>query len=289
MDYTHHWARKGDIAKDAWEKAMAAFNWALINKPEYSYSAGGYYSDDLLGIDVEDYGPDALVFNGLGDGLDHETFGVCRGVKKDEAMIAFGKGSYRFCKTARKPYDLFVVVALHIIHNFAPQNVIPYWPGYDPECPTDGTSESVSEDLKDGIALGDLAIAVVEAGLGEKNKVEFGMEQNTSGYGISLGEAAFEALQDYDLNGGGHIEALDSQIMQLDGISWAEVKYSDDPFGEPYSNCIGVVLLTREAIGDRVNAVRVLIQRVIADALRWQAKQAQALTHKGEKSQTTAL
>jgi hypothetical protein len=289
MGYTHHWTRKGDIAKDAWEKAMAAFNWALINKPEYSYSAGEYYSDDLLGIDVEDYGPDALVFNGLGDGLDHETFGVCRGIKKDEAMIAFGKGSYRFCKTARKPYDLFVVVALHIIHNFAPQNVIPYWPGYDPECPTDGTSESTLEDIADGIALGNLAIAVIEAGLGMKGMVdvqaEFDMRHSVNEYGVSIGVETFETLQEYDLHGGGGAERLESQIQQLvDGISWAEVKYSNDPFDMPYGDTIAVCLLAREATEKRVNAVRRVVQNVIADALCWKAKQAQALTHKGEKS-----
>lgn len=274
MGYTHHWARKGNIAKGPWDNAIAAFNWALINKPERSHSAGGYYSDELLGVDVEDHGPDALIFNGFGDGLDHETFGVCRGVKKDEAMIAFSKGSYRFCKTARKPYDLFVVVALQILHHFAPQNVIPYWPGYDPECPTDGTSESEPKDLEDGIALANLAIAVVETGLGEKAKAEFVIAQTVNGYGVYIGEAAFEALQDYDLHGGGEVEALNSQIMQLKGISWAETEYSDGPFGMPYGNTIGVRLLTREAKDDRVNAVRVLIQRVITDALYWKAQQA---------------
>ena len=275
MGYTHHWTRKGNIAKGPWDNAMAAFNWALINKPERSHSAGGYYSDELLGVDVEDHGPDALIFNGFGDGLDHETFGVCRGVKKDEAMIALSKGSYRFCKTARKPYDLFVVVALQILHHFAPQNVIPYWPGYDPECPTDGTSESEPKDLEDGIALANLAIAVVETGLEEKAKAEFDMRHCVNEYGVSIGIEVFEALQDYDLHGGGGAERLESQIQQLvDGISWAEVKYSNDPFDIPYGDTIAVCLLAREATEKRVNAVRRVVQNVIADALRWKAMQA---------------
>ena len=96
MGYTHYW--KGEVKND---KGLKDALKILI----------------LRGIDegVLDSDPDVsnitnkyLRFNGIGeDG--HETF-----------HLSFGKATdFDFCKTARKPYDKYVVGALSIVKKFS--------------------------------------------------------------------------------------------------------------------------------------------------------------------------
>ena len=50
-------------------------------------------------------------FNGVGDD-GHETFVIHRKAKKDDENVGGGLMAFTFCKTARKPYDIFVAGTL---------------------------------------------------------------------------------------------------------------------------------------------------------------------------------
>jgi hypothetical protein len=88
MGYTHYWTNsKNSTPSDARSKFTLAFN--LLRE----------HSPDILGdvVITKDY----IEFNGI-DSDQHETM-----------VIDFtGGGNLVFCKTARKPYDKFVVACL---------------------------------------------------------------------------------------------------------------------------------------------------------------------------------
>lgn len=97
MGYTHYFERKQDPTDEQWE---------------FIYRTAQILSEKLpagtLCPDETEINENVIRFNGVGDD-GHETFYVTRDYD-----------GFNFCKTARKPYDLFAVVCLIAMHNHAP-------------------------------------------------------------------------------------------------------------------------------------------------------------------------
>lgn len=96
MGYTHYWDQKKDFTKSQWSAILG--------------DANGLLTQPLFQIPLEDvtFSTEQIRFNGVEDD-GHETFVVTR-KKGDE---------FNFCKTARKPYDLFVGLILARINHHA--------------------------------------------------------------------------------------------------------------------------------------------------------------------------
>lgn len=116
MGYTHYWDLNGEVGPKQREQMRVA-SWELqmlIDKlPEHSTSAGGYYTDEPLRICGGDGTGKAEItdrfirFNGdAKKGNDYETFSF------DIENI-----EWTFCKTARRPYDFVVCLALICLAN----------------------------------------------------------------------------------------------------------------------------------------------------------------------------
>ena len=116
MGYTHYWDLKKPTA-DTREQVKTAFAEVAIlfdKLPQSSTSAGGYYVDEKLrlfggnGAGKLLINDEALIFNGdAKQSLDHETF----------YFDITNLSEFNFCKTARKPYDFAVCVALLAMAN----------------------------------------------------------------------------------------------------------------------------------------------------------------------------
>lgn len=115
MGYTHYWNYKpqpGDTLKfkDVLREVLV-----LKRKlPEQSETAGGHYKEypitirNGMGKGQAEINENIIRFNGDGNkGLDHETFVF----EFEEKEIG------DFCKTARKPYDMFVCLCLISLAN----------------------------------------------------------------------------------------------------------------------------------------------------------------------------
>lgn len=105
MGHTHYWRRPCDLPIGAFEAIADDFEKI---KP-------------LLGVDILDESDeDAIWFNGVGDD-EFETFVFARSFTPQSWQEPDGEERYYdFCKTARKPYDLAVQVALIIIKHHLP-------------------------------------------------------------------------------------------------------------------------------------------------------------------------
>ena len=102
MGYTHYWEFKAapkDLENGAekWNKAVETIKSGLKAVKEMGIEICNGVGKDKPIINGKE-----IIFNGTEKGgLDHETF-----------YIPFNAGGWNFCKTARKPYDLLVCIAL---------------------------------------------------------------------------------------------------------------------------------------------------------------------------------
>ena len=103
MGYTHYWTNKKRPTKKQWDAIMVEVSKLFETKEAYKLLR--YESDKATPprLDAEE-----IRFNGRGEN-GHETFYFTR-----------DPSGFEFCKTARKPYDLFVTAVLTIAHHFAP-------------------------------------------------------------------------------------------------------------------------------------------------------------------------
>lgn len=132
MGYTHYWALKPgcnnpekfaeaiDLFKKCWEKAPKTFTCHIWDNEERRYKTKRVRKDNLL-FDGDGTGnptstKDTLCFNGNAKYcLDHETFRICLADFADTENSwsrKEGGSIWDFCKTAEKPYDLAVCLAL---------------------------------------------------------------------------------------------------------------------------------------------------------------------------------
>lgn len=103
MGYTHYFSQSRDFTTKEWEHLCKAVGKIIENcNVEIKYECD---SDDPPQIDDE-----CIRFNGK-DGDGHETFLITK-TMKPRGML----GTFRFCKTARKPYDEIVTLVLLHIH-----------------------------------------------------------------------------------------------------------------------------------------------------------------------------
>ena len=126
MGYTHYFKVKKEISQKKWDGFIEEVKKIYKNLPEHSESSGGYCQDEPLFLSgcarFRDPKMDSEMIwvNGSSipskyrtqtehwydqdpGNLDHETFGFDRKPNGDRGG---------FCKTARKPYDLFVQAVL---------------------------------------------------------------------------------------------------------------------------------------------------------------------------------
>lgn len=103
MGYTHYWhfskpIKQIENGENKFKKAVALFKKGLKLMPDIQLG-NGVGKDEPIITDTK------LVFNGRADkGEDYETFGIC--VDNEDRY------DYDFCKTARRPYDPAVCLAL---------------------------------------------------------------------------------------------------------------------------------------------------------------------------------
>ena len=112
MGYTHYWYYTSKPTdKDGMKEVKRELLKLKKILPEFSESAGGYFKEHPItlknweGKGLPEILDDEIAFNGdSSKGLDHESFVFKIGEGKERA--------FNFCKTARKPYDFFVCLAL---------------------------------------------------------------------------------------------------------------------------------------------------------------------------------
>lgn len=119
MGYTHYWTSK-KTTDEQFDKFVKNAKILKKNLPKYSESAGSYYGKESnnkrvlkirggLGEGKGEFNNERIWFNGDEKrGLDHETFMIERNPD----------GTWEFCKTARKPYDLLVGACLLAAQEF---------------------------------------------------------------------------------------------------------------------------------------------------------------------------
>lgn len=152
MGYTHYWYRAPTLTPGAfrgWVKDVQLLNDQL---PPFTTSGGGYYADKRLSVHGPDGRGDAVIrddlvaFNGRNGGrsslddLAHETFYMPRQLDPEPYRTVDEHGRvFEFCKTSRKPYDLFVTAALIALKEHFPGVYV--------------LSDGGASDWEEGIAL----------------------------------------------------------------------------------------------------------------------------------------
>jgi hypothetical protein len=99
MGYTHYWRELNSVDESDYQAALSDIRKLVETSPIPLFDGNGE------GIpEVEGY----ISFNGdASKGEDHESFYL--------SATAAENGSFEFCKTARKPYDLVVVASLAVL------------------------------------------------------------------------------------------------------------------------------------------------------------------------------
>lgn len=101
MGYTHYWTQKRPATADEWKNITIAFKHLIHDiKPPIQFE-----EDEAKPVQVT---KECIRFNGIGDNA-HETMYVGR-----------DSPGFSFCKTARKPYDRWVIALLLIMDRYAP-------------------------------------------------------------------------------------------------------------------------------------------------------------------------
>ena len=118
MGYTQYWYRKGNLS-DGWKEFIKDVQKLYENLPLVSYWAEKKFHTnkylEISGWNGEGdpiFNENEIKFNGHG-ALAHETFKLSRILSTTETYSFDKEGYYfGFCKTVRKPYDIFVTAVL---------------------------------------------------------------------------------------------------------------------------------------------------------------------------------
>ncbi len=107
MGYTHYHKHQ-ETSDSKWKKITKDFKKFLNRNPS---------QQALIQREYDDNGPpeitdEAIMFNGIED-AGHETL----------ALYKCGSGGFAFCKTANKPYDFAVMVALLLYKHHSPKTL----------------------------------------------------------------------------------------------------------------------------------------------------------------------
>jgi hypothetical protein len=114
MGYTHYWYQKGNVAPEVWGKITEAVEKIIAATPKVEIKRE-YNSISPPLINKQE-----ITFNGIGD-LGHETFWLTREQQPTPQWQTTPNplGTFSFCKTANKPYDLLVCATLLIAKCYA--------------------------------------------------------------------------------------------------------------------------------------------------------------------------
>ena len=107
MGYTHYWTKHRNFTADEWCQITAS---AKIICGRYD----NIVRRKRVGNQKPRIDDEVILFNGIGDD-GHETFAITR--------TCDHPGDWRFCKTARKPYDDPVVEILNVARAYAPEAI----------------------------------------------------------------------------------------------------------------------------------------------------------------------
>jgi len=135
LGYTHYYyIKEGTIPSEIWERICHDFRLGLSYFFELPLNSKGKLvalnSQDKLDEERDGHinihnglldlnviiTPDVIQVNGVGEGR-HETFVLSRLNYREEWQSGDSNMLFNFCKTARKPYDLFVCSCLIIAKN----------------------------------------------------------------------------------------------------------------------------------------------------------------------------
>jgi len=115
MGYTHFFRQYRVFIDEEWNNVLRGVRKVYANLPAYSHSSGGYYNDYPLiihgpvGEGEPIFNEERISFNGDAENdLDHEPLTVMKAPRR----------GFEFCKTERKPYDLFVQAVLLICAHY---------------------------------------------------------------------------------------------------------------------------------------------------------------------------
>ena len=118
MGYTHYWRQSRDFTETEW-KQIQDFSKKLLKSDD----AKKILTSDKKDCDYLRINDHCVVFNGKKE-LAHETFALERYVPTDDKYhVKDINGYFNFCKTAEKPYDLYVVAMLVFANNLAPDAI----------------------------------------------------------------------------------------------------------------------------------------------------------------------
>lgn len=116
MGYTHYWDMDRRPTADEWEAITSDFKHLLDVAPTWGLLTGteipplkGERDNSNPNHNPIDNEREVIIFNGVG-AAGHETMVIGPG----DAL------GFQFCKTARKPYDLWVTALLILCHYHAP-------------------------------------------------------------------------------------------------------------------------------------------------------------------------
>jgi hypothetical protein len=118
MGYTTYWRRSKGFTVEQWQKICLETFQIMDHCAEKKIDLVWEY-DVTKPPEVS---PDLIRFNGWKD-EGHETFLVTREMPEIPGYDPGAKESFDFCKTARKPYDLAVCLALLSMKRHAPKSV----------------------------------------------------------------------------------------------------------------------------------------------------------------------
>lgn len=94
----------------------------------------------------------------------------------------------------------------------------------------------------------------------------------SNNYSINIGTVAFEALKNYRFQIDGCNESLESEIQQIEGVTFAELSFSNGEFGEEYEDFIGLTLFTDDCTTEILGEIEEIIKDAIKSSLRWKRK-----------------
>jgi len=120
MGYTHYWKQKRSFTDNEWDTIQRCVKMVIASEEKK-----GIVLRSWDGTGKPEVTSEYVSFNGNEDtGDDHETFRVDKNQPKKESWVSEkdykNEGAFVFCKTARKPYDSAVVMALVVIQEIAP-------------------------------------------------------------------------------------------------------------------------------------------------------------------------
>jgi len=106
MGYTHYFSQTRSFTDDEWNNIIETVNTIIkYCDNEHGIKVQVCYDDSAPAELTDEY----ILFNGVEDD-GHESFHITKDTMED----------FNFCKTARKPYDLVVVLSLLAIEKIAP-------------------------------------------------------------------------------------------------------------------------------------------------------------------------